>query len=202
MEHVRQAGEVARKRERIVHDYELERPIPGPDRSSDWWLSTHGASGVGNVKRKVKKQNPTWPIVLLLLMLVLVVTLALLLFLDLRKGKLWSPWPENANSTTPTSLRMDAVSVDTVKGWLVVKGFEVEHLQTVTDPRLLAYEYAQTYIDAKPAQIMTFKDEATAKRWIRNSDIPTISKDTWVIAVNNEELAQKMAKALKGDLHG
>jgi len=162
----------------------------------------HGPSKPKKIKTKPKDKSPTWMIVFLILLLVLFVGLATVLYLDLRKGELVRIWPENPTATTSAPADMTAVSVDTVKGWLVAKGFEVDYLQTVTDPRLLAFEYAQTYINKKPARIMTFKDKATAKRWIEGSDILTVSKGTWIVTTNNAELAQKMAKSLKADLHG
>lgn len=205
---------MANRRERVVHAYELGRPFPGPDRSLEWWeeeptltrmerihgqLPTHGASGVGNVK---KEKTPTWAVVTLLLLGVLIVCLATVLYMDLSRGKLLSIWPENTTSTTSAPKDMTAVSVDDVKDKLVAKGFDVDYLKPLTDLRLLAFETVATEIDKKPARIMTFKDHKTALKWIEGSDILTISKDTWIVTTNNELLAQRMAKALGANLHG
>jgi hypothetical protein len=154
------------------------------------------------VQAKPKDKAPTWLVVFLILSLVLVVGLGTVMFLDLRRGELLRLWPKNATATTSVPKDMSAISVDTVKEKLVAKGFEVDYLQLFTDHRLLAFNTVATYIDKKPARIMTFKDNATAKRWIEGADVLTVSKDTWIVATNNEPLAQRMAKALKADLHG
>jgi hypothetical protein len=196
------------RKERIVPQHEgLERPIPTPDLSTSWWDQEPGRMQRLHPDRKppkVKKtdKTPSWTIVIMLLGLVLIVGGLLVATLDFRKGHLVSLWHENANSTPSNTLNWTAVSPDKVKARLQAHGFKVEYLDTIADPKGLAYDVAETHIDGTKALILVFKDPKSTQKWVERSKTPTAYTKTWVVAANDLDLINRISAKLKVDLHG
>ena len=180
-------------KERVIPEFEgLERPVPGPDRSMEWWNDPDQppSRSQRHVKGKNRSQEqPKWPMVALLVSIVIAVVVVLIVFLDMRKGSfVGSPGPGSV--TTVTSPRLAGTSPDTVKAKLEKAGFRVEPLTTTSDPQHLGYDAAKTFINDQAATIVVFKDRSTAKAFAGLSlraRYVTVVGTTWAISFGQTE---------------
>lgn len=202
------------KKERIVHEYELERPLMAPDPEQVWWEKddgppdhggTHGASGVGTRAVRLTAKKPGWGKILLLLLLVALVLGAFLLMInDLRGGKSGGD-PNPTVSQTQSKIDNKLPSPDTIKVRLEKAGYKVDFLDDAYDRTEHGYDVADTEIEGHKAQILAFPDKATTDDFAvvaANTRYTIIKGKLWAISFGQRQehsikrLAEEIANKL------
>lgn len=213
-------------RERIVHEYELERPLMAPEPEAQWWEpgpsdrvdhgGTHGASGVGTRAarhaRKPKKRpdRASWTAVIMVLGAVLLIGALTVMLLDIRRGM--TGGDPNASRTSTAAERpsgrvlyTDLPSPDTIARRLEKAGYKVDHLEPSYDRTEHGYDVAETKINGTAATILAFPDQATTRDFVNvagNTRYVIVYGKLWAISfgqsqsLENKKLAEEVAGKL------
>lgn len=195
-----------RKKERIVHDYELGRPWPAPDPEAKWWEPemTTPSRAARHAKEPRKTRVPLSKIVMILLLIALILGAFLLLINDLRGGS--TGGDKNATMVvTETTVLLDPklVSPDTVKLRLEKAGFQVEPLVDSYDRTQHGYDVADTIINRNKAQILSFPDKAVTRDFVNvgaGTGYVLVYGDVWAISFGQGEDAKPLAEDVAAKL--
>lgn len=190
-------------RRELDYEPEPDQTWPPPGEES-WWRSDqfHGASGVGTrAARRSKTKQVRWSLVAALVAMVLFIGLLTVSCLDMRQGRMLGSDKAPVLAPSRTNLLdQNLASVDTIAEDLADHGFEVGPLTSITDQQLLAYEAVEVKINETPAIILTFKNQATTKKWAKTIRSPAVVGDNWGINVKDKALARRIAIKLGGDV--